>query len=102
MVNQNDPLRFLSRLFEIAVWPFQTASKFQAKHDPLSDQHQTTLLLMPAFLLFIPLCVLISLVAIAYVFFVLPVVATCQWIGARLPPAWPEPNRDDLKPKSDE
>jgi hypothetical protein len=90
MANANDPLRFVSYLFEIAVWPFQATAKHEAQRYPLSDQRYSILFLFPALVLFLPLCLLISLIAIAYVFFVLPVVIVCQWIGARFGPAWPD------------
>jgi hypothetical protein len=74
MVNENDPLRFVSQLFEIAVWPFQAAAKFQAERNPLSDQQYSPIFLIPAIILFIPLCLLISFVATVYVLFAVPFV----------------------------
>jgi hypothetical protein len=86
---KDDPLRFIGYLFEIAVWPFQAAAKYQAQRNPLSDQQYTPLLLMPALFLFVPLCLLISLVAIAYVlayvFLVLPFIFICQCLDKLFP-----------------
>ncbi len=87
MDKANDPLRFVSYLFEIAVWPFQAAAKHQAQRQPLSDQHQTPVLLLPAMLLFIPLCLLISCIAVLYVFFV---VLPIEFFGQILPQIAPQ------------
>ena len=76
----NDPLRFVSRLFEVAVWPFHTVAKYQARRDPFSDQHGLPMLLMPAIFLFIPLCLLITLAAIVYTICVVPIVVLCQLV----------------------
>jgi len=86
---KDDPLRFISRLFEIAVWPFQAAAKNQAQRQPFSDHQYTSFLLMPAMFLFVPLCLLISLVVIAYVFayvfVVLPFNFICQGLDRLFP-----------------
>jgi len=80
MDSQHDPLRFLSHLFEITVWPFQAASRYSANRLPLHDQRPMMIMLFPAMMLFPLLCLLISLVAIAYVFFVLPFIYVCERI----------------------
>ena len=85
MAAPNNPLSPINRLFEFAVWPFQAAAEYEAKRQPLSDQRYSSLLLMPALFLFIPLCLLVSLVAIAYVFFVLPFLVICQSLDRLFP-----------------
>jgi len=72
--DKNDPLRFVSQLFEFAVSPFQAVAKYQAQRNPLSDQHQSPIFLLPAIILFVPLCLLISFVATVYVLLVVPFV----------------------------
>jgi hypothetical protein len=74
----NGPLRFVSYLFEFAVWPFQAVAKYEAQRQPFSDQHSSSIFLLPAFLLFLPLCLLIILIAMAYAICVVPIVLICQ------------------------
>jgi hypothetical protein len=77
----NDPLRFVSYLFEVAVWPFEAVGKYGARRQPFSDQHNLPMLLMPVFFLFIlPLCLLITLAAIAYTICVVPIVLLCELV----------------------
>jgi hypothetical protein len=84
--DKNDPFRFLSYLFEMAVWPFQTASRVTAKELPLYDQRLTLMFLYPAMLILPLVCLLISFVAILYVFFVaLPIVFFGQIVPEVLP-----------------
>lgn len=76
-----DPLRFVSYLFEVAVLPFEAVGKYEARRQPFSDQHNLPMLLLPTFFLFIlPLCLLITLVAIAYTICVVPIVLLCELV----------------------
>lgn len=78
--NQNDPLRPVSYLFEIAVRPFQASSRCTAKEDPYCDQQLLLILLYPAMVLLPLLCLLISIVANAYVFLALPVIGLLRCV----------------------
>jgi hypothetical protein len=76
-----DPLRFVSYLFEVAVLPFEAVGKYEARRQPFSDQHNLPTLLLPTFfLLVLPLCLLITLAAIAYTICVVPIVLLCQLV----------------------
>ena len=85
----NDPLRFVSQMFEIAVWPFQAAAKYQAEHQAHVDRHYSVMLLMPALMLFLPLCVLISFVAIAYTFVYVFIAMPVLYVGERMARLFP-------------
>ena len=76
-MGKKDPLWFVSRLFEAAVMPFEAVGKYEARRRPFSDQHNLPTLLLPSFFLIIPLCLLISLAAIAYTICVVPIVLLC-------------------------
>src|SRR6185436_13768316 len=82
-MNENAPIRFVRYLLEKAAWPFRAAAKYRAQWQPAANQRLSPLLLIPAFLLSIPLYLLIFFIAIAYVFFVLPVIYFGQ-VVARL------------------
>jgi hypothetical protein len=100
MADAKNPLSFVSCLFEIAVWPFQEASQYSAKRLSLHDQRVTLILLLPATLLFLPISVFICVVAVAFVFVVLPVVSACQGL-VRLFARSPENDQSRLKPTRD-
>jgi hypothetical protein len=83
---KSDPFRFLSYLFEVAVWPFQAASRTTARELPLYDQRLTLIFLYPAMLILPLVCLLISVVAIFYVFFVaVPIVFFGQIVPEFVP-----------------
>jgi hypothetical protein len=84
-----NPLAFVNRLFELAIWPFQAASQYSAEHLSLHEHRSLLILLYPAMLLALPLSLIICAAVLAYVFVVMPVVAVCQGIARLFPRSFP-------------
>jgi hypothetical protein len=84
MIDAKNPLRPVSYLFELAVAPFQAVSRYDRDDFITVERHQLSqLFLFPALLLFLPICLLICVVAMAYVFFVLPAILAYQGLKKR-------------------
>ena len=77
----SNPFDIVSRLFELAVWPFEAAAKYSAEQQPLHERQLLVILLYPAMLLAMPLCLAICVAVMAYVFLIMPVVTICQGIA---------------------
>ena len=97
--HKTDPLRFIGNMFEIAIWPFPAASQYTAKESPYCDQRFLFILLYPAMVLLPLICLLISLVAMTYVFLALPAFVLCQCVMDLARNAIPPPHAADPEQK---